>query len=74
MAIKKGPKPADKASKEEELGAQIREAAYHRWREQGRPEGTALDDWLYAEAGITGGVTMKKAPAKKPSAKKKTPI
>jgi len=71
MAIKKGPKPADI---EEGLGAQIREAAYHRWREQGRPEGTALDDWLYAEAGITAAVAMKKAPAKKPSTKRKTPV
>jgi hypothetical protein len=71
MATKKGPKPADKT---EAISAQIREAAYHHWQEQGRPEGTALDDWLYAEAGFGGAAKKKKAPAKKAPAKKKTAI
>jgi Protein of unknown function (DUF2934) len=70
MAIKKGPKPADEG---QGLDARIREAAYHRWQEHGRPQGTALDDWLHAEASIAGAPKMKKIPVKKVAAKKAPP-
>lgn len=32
----------------------IREIAYYRWEGQGRPCGTALEDWLFAEATLKG--------------------
>lgn len=41
----------------------VREAAYYRWQDRGRQEGTALDDWLYAEAGMVHAKAMKKTPA-----------
>lgn len=52
---------------------QIREAAYHKWLEDGAPEGKDQDYWYKAEQDL--GVTpakkpaAKKAPAKKPAAK-----
>jgi Protein of unknown function (DUF2934) len=70
MVVKKGPKPADKSG---DISARIREAAYHHWQERGRPEGTALDDWLYAEAGFSGVAKKKRAPAKKAPVKKSRP-
>jgi len=57
---------------------QIREAAYHKWLQDGAPHGKDQDYWLKAEAEL-GGAPAKKAPAKmvpaktaakKPAAKK----
>lgn len=46
----------------------IHETAYYRWEGQGRPCGTALDDWLYAEALILNAATKKPAPTPVPFA------
>jgi len=44
----------------------IRETAYYHWEGKGRPCGTALDDWLYAEAIISAGPAKATAPASAP--------
>ncbi|MGH7441888.1 MAG: DUF2934 domain-containing protein [bacterium] len=55
-----------------ELESKIRVRAYERWRGLGMPSGTALDDWLVAEAELLAtpvarkrvGTTRKKAGSK----------
>jgi Protein of unknown function (DUF2934) len=48
---------------------QIREAAYHKWLEDGAPHGKDQDYWYKAEEDL-GVAPAKKAPAKKAAAKK----
>jgi hypothetical protein len=62
MVVKREAKPADQA---EDVSGRIHTAAYHLWEERGRPEGTALDDWLHAEAHVIGA---------HPKMKKSTPV
>ncbi len=45
------------ASDPEELERQIRRLAYESYEERGREDGHDLDDWLRAEAEITGAPT-----------------
>jgi len=45
------------ASDPEELERQIRRLAYEIYGERGREDGHDLDDWLRAEAEITGATT-----------------
>ncbi len=45
------------ASDPEELERQIRRLAYEIYEERGREDGHDLDDWLRAEAEITGATT-----------------
>jgi hypothetical protein len=47
-------KSATVASDPRELEYQIRQRAYELYEAGGRPEGRELDDWLRAEAEITG--------------------
>lgn len=51
---------------------QIREAAYHKWLEDGAPHGKDQDYWYKAEEELGAPAkkpAAKKAPAKKPAAK-----
>jgi Protein of unknown function (DUF2934) len=48
---------------------QIREAAYHKWIEDGAPAGKDQEYWFKAEQDLARA-TPKKAPAKKAAAKK----
>jgi hypothetical protein len=59
MAVRKQAQPPDEVL----VNLWVREAAYYRWQERGSPQGTALDDWLYAEAGMAHPKAMKKIPA-----------
>ena len=46
--------PATVASEPQELENQIRQRAYELYEAHGREDGHDLDDWLRAEAEITG--------------------
>ena len=46
--------PATVASEPQELENQIRQRAYELYEARGREDGHDLDDWLRAEAEITG--------------------
>ncbi|ASQ90607.1 hypothetical protein CHL67_06430 [Prosthecochloris sp. GSB1] len=35
---------------QEQRKEQVRLAAYYRWKENGEPQGTDLEDWLHAES------------------------
>jgi len=51
---------------------QIRETAYHMWKEAGGQHGSEMDYWLKAEQALKGAKAKKptrKAAAKKPAAK-----
>ena len=51
---------------------QIREAAYHLWREEGEPQGQDQDIWYRAESDLTAPKPKRKPAAKraaKPAAK-----
>jgi Protein of unknown function (DUF2934) len=48
------PTPTDLGLRNPELEEQIRHRAYSFYEQRGRQEGHDLDDWLQAEAEITG--------------------
>ena len=55
--------------KSKKSDAEIAEAAYHLWREEGEPHGNDQEFWYRAEAELTTPKTRKKPAAKKPAAK-----
>ncbi len=48
------PTPIDTGLRKPELEEQIRHRAYSFYEQRGRQEGHDLDDWLQAEAELTG--------------------
>lgn len=60
MAGKQGTKDEEAA---DGLRARIRAVAYERWRSQGSPGNTALDDWLFAESSVLSAEAQRKKKA-----------
>lgn len=55
--------------KSKKTDAEIAEAAYHLWREEGAPHGKDQEYWYRAEQDLTAPKPRKPAAAKKPAAK-----